>query len=177
MLLLVTRCAGFLTFSKKQIADVTAQPIEWHVIVLSLLFGGLFAGRLVAEQDVLFFLVMGLAAGLGFTYATSFFLAWLIRLSGKPIAAQPIRMIVGYSLAPFILGLLFIILAEHQMFPKMSALNFALIVLTWFLQVHGIKVVANIPWIQALFVSVIPILALMLVIALLFKIAWMVYGY
>ncbi len=175
MLLLMTRCVGFLTFSKKQIADVTTQPIEWHVVVLSLLFGGLFAGRLVAEQDVPFFLAMGLAAGLGFTYASSYFLAWLIRLSGKPITAQPIRMIIAYSLAPFTLGLLLIILAEHHLLPKMSAVSFVLIILPWFLQIHGIKVVANIPWIQALFVSVIPILALMLVVALLFKVAWMIY--
>ncbi len=177
MTLLLTRCAGIMTFSRKRVEEVAAQPVEWHVVVLSLLFGGLFAGRLVDEKDVFFFLVMGLAAGLGFTYASSYFLSWLIRLSGQPIAPQPLRMIVGYSLTPFILGLLFIILAEHQFIPKMPALNFVLIVLSWFLQIHGIKIVAKIPWIQALFVSVIPILALMLVIALLFKIAGEIYGY
>jgi uncharacterized membrane protein len=166
-----------MTFSKARFEEAAAAPVEWHVVVLSLLFGGLFAGRLVGEQDVLFFLVLGLAAGLGYTYASSYFLSWLIRLSGKPTAPQPIRMVVGYSLAPFILGLLFIVLGERQIFPKLSALNFVLIVSFWFIQIYGIKVVAKVPWIQALFVSVIPILALMLVIALSFKAYWMVYGH
>lgn len=166
-----------MTFSRARTEEVAAHPVEWHVVVLSLLFGGLFAGRLVGGQEISIFMLLGLPAGLGFTYSSSYFLAWLIRLSGQPVAPQAIRMIVGYSLAPFILGLTFILLAEHRMFPKLSALNFVLIVSSWFLQIHGIKVVAKVPWIQALFVSVIPILALMLVITLLFKLAWMIYGH
>ncbi len=175
MMELFSRCFGLMIFSKKSFETVAARPIEWHVILLSLVFGGLFAGRIVSEQNTLFILV-GLATGVGYVYASGYFLAWLIRLSGTPVAPDAIRMVVGYALTPFILGLLSIVLAEHGLLPKMPAINFILIVLTWALHIYGIKVVSRIQLIQALFVSVIPILALMLVIAILFKIAGMIYG-
>jgi len=177
MMELFARCFGVMIFSKRSFDTVVARPIEWHVILLSLLFGGLFAGRLVSEQNVFFFIIMGLASGVGYIYASGYFLAWLIRLGGTPVSPDAIRMVIGYALTPFILGLLSIVLAERGLLPKMSAVNFTLIVLTWVLHIYGIKVVSRIPWIQALFVSVIPILALMMVIAILFKVAWMLYGY
>ena len=177
MMELFARCFGVMTFSKNSFETVAARPIEWHVVLLSLLFGGLFAGRLVSEQNVLFFIVMGLATGVGYIYASGYFLSWLIRLSGTPVSSDAIRMVIGYSLTPFILGLLSIVLAERGLLPKMSAVNFTLIVLTWALHIYGIKAVSRIQWIQALFVSVIPILALMMVIAILFKVAGMLYGY
>jgi len=177
MMELFARCFGVMTFSKSSFEGVAARPIEWHVILLSLVFGGLFAGRLVSEQDALFFIVVGLATGVGYVYASGYFLTWLIRLGGTPVAPHAIRMVVGYALTPFILGLLSIVLGERHILPKMPAVNFILIVLTWALHIYGIKVVSRIQWIQALFVSVIPILALMMVIAILFKVAGMIYGY
>lgn len=162
-----------MMFSKKQFEEVAADPVEWHVLLLSLVFGGLFAQRLIGtgSQDISFFLVMGLLSGVGFVYASSYFLAWLLQLSGQRVAPHALRMVLGYSLFPFILGLIFIVLGDFQAIPKLSAINFVLIVQTWVLNIYGIKVVSNIPWIHAFFVSVIPILALMLAIALLFKIA------
>jgi hypothetical protein len=178
MMQLFARCVGVMAFSKRQFEAVAADPVEWHVLLLSLVFGGLFAQRLVGtgSQDVSFFLIMGLLSGVGFVYASSYFLAWLLQLSGQRVAPHALRMVLGYSLFPLILGLVLIVLGDFQVIPKLSAINFVLIVLTWFLNIFGIKVVSHIPWVHALFVSVIPILALMLAIALLFKIAGMVYA-
>jgi len=178
MSLLFKRCLTMMCFSRKGIAEMAAQPVEWHVLLLSLFFGALFTQRIVAphEGGYFFALTLGLVGGAGFVYSSSHFLSWLLQLSGKKVAVYPIRMVLGYALTPAILGLLLIGLADLHLLPKMATLTFILIVMTWVLNIYGLQGVTGIPWIQALFVTVIPMLALMLVIALLFKIAWMIYG-
>ncbi len=122
-------------------------------------------------------MTMTLSSGVGFVYFSSYFLSWLIRMSGKSVLPQPLRMVVAYSLTPFILALILMLASQYGHLGGTTAISFFLVVLTWGLMVYGIRVVTSIPVIQSLFVTVIPVLALMLAIALLFKLAWMVYGY
>ncbi len=176
---LIDRCIGILFFPKKSLPAIVTRPNERHIIILSLVFGALFAWRSISPQgrDPVFFLTLALSAGVGFVYSSSYFLSWLIRVSGKVIAPQPLRMVLGYSLTPFILALILMLLAQYRYLTGTTAISFLLIVLTWGLNIYGIRVASGIPVIQSLFVTVIPVLALMLIIALLFKLAWMVYGY
>jgi hypothetical protein len=61
--------------------------------------------------------------------------------------------------------------------PKTSIIAFVFIVFSWGLAVFGIKTVSEIKTLQALFAMVIPVAALALVISVLYKIAWMIWGY
>ena len=168
-----------MLFPKKIFPVIAARPIEWHVMVLSLAFGLLFAWKNLSPQnrDPVFFLTLSLSSGVGFVYASSYFLTWLVKVSGPVVPPQLLRMVVGYSLTPFTLSLFFMMLADHHYLPRLPFVYFVFVVMTWGLMVYGIQHVARIPVIQALFVTVIPVLALMLAIAILFKVAWMIYGY
>ncbi len=176
---LIARCMGIILSPKTSFPSVAERPNERHVVILSMVFGALFAWRSVSPEnrEPLFMITMTLSAGMGFVYFSSYFLSWLIRVSGKIVSPQPLRMVVGYSLTPFILALILMLLSQYWQLGGTTGISFFLVVLTWGLMVYGIRVVTGVPVIQSLFVTVIPVLALMLVIALLFKVVWMVYGY
>jgi len=173
------RCFGVMVFPKKTFLAGSERHNERHVMILSLLFGLLFTRQIMHSEnkDIIFYVMTALASGIGFVYFSGYFFAWLIKIAGTVVYPTQMRMVLSYALVPYIIALVLSLLAKEMILPKMSTLVFLLIVLSWSLAVFGIKTIGNLKLTQSLFVMVIPVAALMLVVAILFKVAWMTWGY
>jgi hypothetical protein len=79
-------------------------------------------------------------------------------------------------LIPYILALTLTHLSKLITLPKTSFISFFLIIFSWGLAVFGVKIITGIKLAQSLMVIVIPVAALLLVVAILFKVAWMISG-
>lgn len=152
---------------------------ERHVIILSLLFGLLLAKSIMhsEDRDVFFYVTTALASGIGFVYFAGYFFSWLIKVSGTFVHPTKMRMTLSYALVPYIIALTLTLLSKEMIIPKTSAIAFILVVFSWSLAVFGIKTIAGLQLVQSLFVMVIPVAALILVISILYKVAWMTWGY
>jgi hypothetical protein len=173
-------CLGVMISPKNTFTEVAEHHNERHVIFLSMIFGLLFARQIMHSEnrDLVFYVVTALASGVGFVYFAGYFLSWLIRISGSLLATpEKMRSVLSYSFVPYILALTLLLLSKLGVLPKTSAIAFIFIVFSWGLAVFGIKTVSEIKTLQALFVMVVPVAALMLVISVLYKIAWMIWGY
>lgn len=160
--------------------EVSEHHNERHVIILSLLFGFLFAQQIMhpENRDLLFYIVTGLASGVGFVYFAGYFLSWLIQVTGAAtVSPEKMRSVLSYAFVPYIIALTLLLMTKIGVLPKTSVIAFFLIVFSWGLAVFGIKTVTHIKWVQSLMVMIIPVAALILVIAILFKVAWMIWGY
>lgn len=176
---LIERCMGVLVFPRRTFLEASENHKEQHVMILSLLFGLLLARQIIHSEnrDFLFYLSTALASGIGFVYFSGYCMAWLIKLSGPFVHHEKMRMVLAYALTPYILALSLLLLAKTIAIPKASLIGFILIVWSGSLVVFGIKTVGGLKLVQSVFVMIIPIAALLLVISILFKIAWMIYGY
>ncbi|MEK7286119.1 MAG: YIP1 family protein [Nitrospirota bacterium] len=173
-------CLGVMIFPKNTFTAVSEHHNERHVISLSMIFGLLFARQIMHSEnhDLVFYVVTALASGVGFVYFAGFFLSWLIRIGGSVLATPAkMRSVLSYAFVPYILALSLLALSRVGVLPKTSAIAFFFIVLSWGLAVFGIKTVSEIKTLQALFVMVVPVAALVLIIAILYKIAWVIWGY
>ncbi len=129
------------------------------------------------DRDVFFYVTTALASGVGFVYFAGYFLSWLIKVSGTLVHPAKMRMVFSYALVPYIIALVLALLSKELILPKLPAIVFILVVLSWCLAVFGIKTIGELQLVQSLFVMVIPIAALILVMSVLYKVAWMTWGY
>lgn len=176
---LLARCFGVMVFPRKTFLAGSERHNERHVIILSLIFGLLFARSIMHSEDrsVFFYLTTAFASGIGFVYFAGYFFSWLIKISGTFVHPMKMRMVLSYALVPYIIALTLALLSKALILPKISALVFILVVFSWSLAVFGIKTIGELKLVQSLFVMVIPVAALVLVISLLYKVAWMAWGY
>jgi hypothetical protein len=176
---LLARCLGVMISPRKTFLEGSERHNQRHVIILSLLFGLLFARQIMHSEDrsIFFYVTTALASGIGFVYFAGYFFSWLINIAGGAVTPTKMRMVLSYAFVPYIIGLSISLLSREMILPKMSAIVFILVVLSWSLAVFGIKTIGELKLVQSLFVMVIPVAALMLVISVLFKIAWMTWGY
>jgi hypothetical protein len=175
---IIERCVGVVISPKKTFLSAAEDHNEWHVILLSLCFGLLFARHIIRSEnrDLIFYFTTALASGVGFVYFAGFFLSWLIKITGPFVHPEKMRMVMSYALTPYILSLSLLFLTKSMPFPGASTASFFLTVYSWWLAVLGVKTVAEIKLVQSLFVVILPVAALILVIAILFKVAWMISG-
>ncbi len=176
---LMERCIGVMASPRKTFLEASEDHNERHVILLSLIFGLLLAKQIIRSEnrDIIFYLTTALASGVGFVFFAGFFLSWLIKISGPTVAPEKMRMVLSYALAPYILALVVLLLAKSMLIPKgLSIFGVALTIWSWGLAVFGVKTIGGIKLTQALIVVVIPVSALLLVISILFKVAWMMSG-
>ena len=175
---LLMRGIGVMFSPGKTFRDAAENHTEWHVVTLSLVFGFLLAKQIIHSEnrDLFFYVTTSLASGIGFVYFSGFFLAWLIKISGTYVAPQKMRMVLAYSLIPYIFALVLMYLSKVNILPKSALISFLLTIFSWGLAVFGVKTVAKINLAQAVFVVIIPVAALLLAISILFKVAWMIHG-
>jgi hypothetical protein len=176
---LFSRCIGVLIAPKKTFLEGSASHNERHVIILSMIFGLLFARQIMhsEDRDIFFYVTTALASGVGFVYFAGYFLTWLIKVSGTIVYPSQMRMVLAYAFVPYIIALILSLMAREMILPKLPAIVFMLVVLSWSLAVFGIKTIAELKVVQSLFVMMIPVAALMLMISILYKVAWMAWGY
>ncbi len=167
-----------LVTPQKVFSDVSSSLTDGHVITISTLFGGLFALHMMSWEsfDFFFFLTMVGAAGPGFTYFSAYVVAWLIKVSNIVVAPRHIRTVLVYGMMPYLLALSIDLIAHFQPVTGLPGINLTGIIWTWGLNVYGIKRVAGLPLVQALFVMVIPITLLLVIVAVLFKVVWTIMG-
>jgi hypothetical protein len=170
---------GVMISPRKTFFESAEHPNEWHVRILSLCFGFLIAGQIIQSEnrDMIVYLTTALSSGIGFVYFSGYFMSWLIKLTGSHVYPEKMRMVLAYALTPYILALVLLLIAKTVTIPMASMIGFILIVWSWFLAVFGVKTVGGLKRVQALFVVIIPIAALLLVVSILFKVVWMMYGY
>ena len=175
---LMERCVGVMISPKKTFLNAAENHNERHVIFLSLLFGFLFAHQIIRSEnrDLFFYFTTALSSGIGFVYFSGFFLSWLIKITGPIVDPGKMRMVLAYALTPYILALSLLLLSKGTPIPMGTTVSFFLTVFSWGLAVLGVKTVAQIKWVQSLFVIILPVAALLLVISILFKLAWMTSG-
>ncbi len=177
---LLARCIGVMAFPRKTFLELAENHNEWDVRILSLSFGFLIAKQIMHpdNHDLFVYLITSLSAGIGFVYFSGYLMSWLVKLSGNFVYPAKMRMVLAYAFTPYILALLLLLLTEIVDLPKgVSAIAFILVVWSWVLAVFGVKTVGDIKRVQAIFVVMIPIAALILVISILFKVVWMIGGY
>jgi len=176
---LLARCLGVMISPRKTFLEGSERHNERHVIILSLLFGLLFARQIMHSEDrsIFFYVTTALASGIGFVYFSGYFFSWLIKISGTFVHPEKMRMVLSYALVPYIIALTLTLLSKEMILPKTSPIGFFLVVFSWGLAVFGIKTIGELKLIQSLFVMVIPVAALILIISILYKIAWMTWGY
>jgi len=175
---LIERCVGVMIAPKKTFVKASEDHHEGHVIILSLVFGFLFARHIIRSEnrDLFFYITTALSCGIGFVYFAGFFLAWLVKVTGPLARPETMRMVLSYALTPYILALGLLLLSRSVKNPMISLAAFMLTVYSWSLAVLGVKAVTSIKMVQSLFVVLIPVAALVLVISILFKVAWMTSG-
>jgi len=176
---LLARCLGVMVSPRKTFLEGSERHNERHVMILSIIFGLLFARQIMHSEDrsIFFYVTTALASGIGFVYFAGYFFSWLIKISGTPVHPEKMRMVLSYALVPYIIALTLAILSKEMILPKTSAIVFVLVVFSWSLAVFGIKTIGKLELVQSLFVMVIPVAALLLVISILYKVAWMTWGY
>lgn len=176
---LLARCLGVMVSPRKTFLAGSERHNERHVVILSLLFGLLFAKSIMhsEDRDIFFYVTTAIASGIGFVYFAGYFLAWLIKISGTQVSPEKMRMVLSYAFVPYIIGLTLALLSKESILPKTSAIVFILVVFSWSLAVFGIKTIGELKLVQSLLVMVIPVAALVLMISILYKIAWMTWGY
>jgi len=175
---LLARSIGVMIFPRKTFQAASENHHERHIVVLSLVFGFLLARHIIRPEnhDLFFYVTTSLSCGIGFVYFAGFFLSWLIEISGPYVRPEKMRMVLAYSLTPYILALTLAHLSKWIALPKTSSISFFLIIFSWGLAVFGVRVITGIRLAQSLMVIVIPVAALLLVVAILFKVAWMISG-
>jgi hypothetical protein len=182
---LLARCLGVMISPRKTFLVGSERHNERHVVILSLVFGLLFARNIMHSEDrsIVFYITTALASGIGFVYFAGYFFSWLIKISGTFVHSTKMRMVLSYALVPYIIALTLAIVSKEMIsqgsypLPKISVIVFMLVVFSWSLAVFGIKTIGELKLVQSLFVMVIPVAALILVISILYKIAWMTWGY
>jgi 4-amino-4-deoxy-L-arabinose transferase-like glycosyltransferase len=177
---LLSRALVVMISPEKTFLDGSKRHNERHVIILSLLFGLLFARQIMHSEnrDLFFYVTTALASGIGFVYFAGYFLSWLIKVSGRSMQSTKMRMVLSYAFVPYIIALSLSLLSKAMDLPKATGvIVFMLVVFSWSLAVFGIKTIGELKLVQSLFVMVIPVAALILIISVLFKIAWMTWGY
>ncbi len=168
-----------MIFPRKIFLEGSERHNERHVVILSLVFGLLLAKAMMHPENnsTFVYVTTALASGIGFVYFAGYFFSWLIKISGTFVHPEKMRMVLSYALVPYIIALILTVLSKEMIIPKTSAIAFILVVFAWSLAVFGIKTIAGLKLIQSLFVMVIPVAALILVISILYKVAWMTWGY
>ena|GEM_PF-6248146 len=173
---LLTRFIGVLISPRRTFRQVAECPSDLQVISLALVFGTLFAGQMPLESRPVLYLLLSLFSGLGYVYFSGHFLVWTLKISDVALPARTMRMVVGYSLAPYIIALSLMVIFQDNRYPGFSIINLGLMIWTWSLNVYGARVVAGLPVVQAIFMTFLPLSALMFVIALIFKLWWVCCG-
>jgi len=176
---LLARCLGVMVSPQKTFLAGAERHNERHVIILSLIFGLLFAKWIMHSENrsLFFYGTTALASGIGFVYFAGYFFSWLVKISGTWVHPAKMRTVLSYALVPYIIALILTLLSKEMILPKTSVIAFILIVFSWSLAVFGIKTIGELKLVQALFVMVIPVAALVLIISVLFRIAWGIWGY